>query len=238
MRDSGKPWPSLAVAVAALGLIAAPAARAQDAVAAGARIAAHGKGHRVPACAPCHGLNGMGDPSGPFPRLAGLSAPYMQTQLNAFASGERADATMGPIAKALAPENRTELALYYSAASAPYPPQASPNPALADKGRLLATLGSEEKKIPACTSCHGAFGVSRNPAIPTLAGQYAAYIVGELDLFRSGSRKQGGDQMQALAHAMTEDDARAAAAYFRQARLPGAAAEAAAIESGDPLMGK
>ncbi len=47
----------------------------------------------VPACASCHGANGVGIPK-QFPRLAGQHADYTLAQLRAFRLGERANAPM------------------------------------------------------------------------------------------------------------------------------------------------
>ena len=49
--------------------------------------------NNVPACASCHGPNGMGIPK-QFPRLSGQHADYLLVQLKAFRTGERANAPM------------------------------------------------------------------------------------------------------------------------------------------------
>src|SRR3546814_16478283 len=45
-------------------------------------------------CMRCHGLNGVGDGTGAFPRLAGQAAFYMYKQLLDYASGARPNALM------------------------------------------------------------------------------------------------------------------------------------------------
>jgi cytochrome c553 len=45
----------------------------------------------VAACAACHGPNGAGNPQAGFPALAGQHAEYIETQLRAFRSMERAN---------------------------------------------------------------------------------------------------------------------------------------------------
>ncbi|MCW9056061.1 MAG: c-type cytochrome, partial [Gammaproteobacteria bacterium] len=40
-----------------------------------------------------------------------------------------------------------------------------------------------------CFACHGVDGVSVNPAFPSLAGQNKAYIIRQLQAFKSGDRK-------------------------------------------------
>lgn len=56
------------------------------------------------ACITCHGAEGEGMAAAGFPRLAGLSADYMQKQLGDYLSGDRANPIMQPIAAALTPE--------------------------------------------------------------------------------------------------------------------------------------
>ena len=53
----------------------------------GAVIAAQGVGDSVPACAPCHALNGIADGSGAFPRIAGQSAFYLARQMRRLRVG-------------------------------------------------------------------------------------------------------------------------------------------------------
>ncbi len=72
------------------------------------------QGSGVPACASCHGANGQGIPV-QFPRLAGQHADYVQTQLNNFRAGERAnDAAkmMRVIAAKMTPQEMEAVAQY------------------------------------------------------------------------------------------------------------------------------
>jgi cytochrome c553 len=66
-------------------------------------IAAQGTAS-VPACAQCHAFSGASDSSGAFPRIAGQSAFYLAGQMRDFASAQRINAIMSPIAKALSAE--------------------------------------------------------------------------------------------------------------------------------------
>ena len=90
-----------------------------------------------------------------------------------------------------------------------------------EAGKVLATA--------VCAACHGANGVSVSDALPNLAGQRAAYIEGQLKLFKDGTRKAPGATsptltMQAIAAQLSPEDIGNTAAYF--ASLPGAAAGA------------
>ncbi|HGP0230576.1 TPA: cytochrome c [Pseudomonas aeruginosa] len=70
----------------------------------------------IPACFSCHGPSAVG--SGPFPRLAGQQAAYLQAQLQAWRKGERGGdpgGMMGAIAKRLNDKDITALASYLAA---------------------------------------------------------------------------------------------------------------------------
>ncbi len=67
------------------------AAKSKDLVALGQKIYRGGiAGKGVAACASCHGPNGAGMPS-QYPRVSGQHAEYVEVQLKAFRSGERAN---------------------------------------------------------------------------------------------------------------------------------------------------
>lgn len=65
-----------------------------------------------------------------------------------------------------------------------------------------------------CSACHGAFGQSVGPSIPTLAGQPAAYFVDAMKKFKSGERP--GTVMGRLAKAYTDDDFIAMGEFFSE----------------------
>jgi cytochrome c553 len=73
--------------------------------------------------------------------------------------------------------------------------------------------------VRACGSCHRAEGTG-GPENASLAGLPAAYIVQQIEDYKSGARKFAGPQrspsvlMTAIAKATTEEEALAAAAYF------------------------
>ena len=71
------------------------------------------KQYAVPACMACHGPDGHGVPVN-YPRVAGQWPEYLESQLLAFKSGERADPVMGPIAFRLSATQIRALALYMS----------------------------------------------------------------------------------------------------------------------------
>ncbi|MBU6199821.1 MAG: cytochrome c4 [Xanthomonadaceae bacterium] len=67
----------------------------------------------VPACATCHGAQGLGDKA--FPRLAGQHVDYLVAQLEGFKSGTRSNAPiMLAVARTLTPEQMRAVATYAS----------------------------------------------------------------------------------------------------------------------------
>jgi len=85
------------------------------AAARGAEIARNGaRADDIPACLSCHGANR----SGQFPRLDGLSAEYISTQLSLFQSGVRKGSVyseiMMPIAERLSEQQIRDLAAYFA----------------------------------------------------------------------------------------------------------------------------
>ena len=138
---------------------------------AGARIASAGNTSGATACSSCHGVHGEG--AAAFPRLAGAGAEYLREQLEAFAKGARKNPIMQPIAQALSPDQRGQVAAYYAtlpAAHAADRDARSPS----DTGAWLATRGRWADDVPACAQCHGPGGSGVGSRFPPLAGQSAA----------------------------------------------------------------
>tara|TARA_B100000686_G_scaffold66618_4_gene71911 strand:+ start:9094 stop:9696 length:603 start_codon:yes stop_codon:yes gene_type:complete len=68
----------------------------------------------IPACMACHSPAGHGMPSN-YPRVAGQWPEYLESQLLAFKSGERAGKIMGPIAHRLSAQQIHALSVYMAA---------------------------------------------------------------------------------------------------------------------------
>lgn len=111
---------------AALPVPASPPAQAQGDLARGRALAERGDwAVKAPACAACHGPQGLGV-GAITPPLAGQSAAYLSAQLTAFRSGARRSDTLGlmnGIATRLSPADLQAAAAYY--ASLPARPAAS-----------------------------------------------------------------------------------------------------------------
>jgi cytochrome c553 len=105
-----------------------PAPKASDAVKpapqieAGATLALHGDwSANIPACASCHGANGLGVGK-TFPSIAGQSATYISNQLAAWKTGTRHDDPLGlmkAVAGRLSSDQIAAVAAYYETMPAP-----------------------------------------------------------------------------------------------------------------------
>ena len=83
---------------------------------------------------------------------------------------------------------------------------------------------ADKEKAQLCAGCHGAEGISVNPAFPNIGGQHADYLLHALKAYKSGKRQNA--IMQGQVGALTEQDMEDLATWF--ASLPGA------LKSGAP----
>jgi cytochrome c553 len=184
---------------------------ASNETAAGAAIAAQGKGAAL-ACAGCHGANGIAAEGAPFPRLAGLPVEYVAKQLFDYREGSRPNAIMTPIAKALGDADIASLSWHYAALDAP-----GGNAVTADRttrGRQLARYGDNALALPACIDCHGSDQSGGGPILPPLA-QPAAYTSAQLQAFRTGERRNDADNvMREFSKRLSDADIEALAGYY------------------------
>lgn len=194
--------------VAACGLTISSGAWSQERVDA-ATIARKGAGAAIPACESCHTGAAL------FPVLAAQQERYLYGQLRDFRSGRRANEIMAPIAKALSDGQVEAMAKYYAEQPRKPAPAPAGDPAQVERGKELATMGDSNRDIFACDTCHGPQG--RGGDFAALAGQNPAYMLAQVQAFRAGAR--GNDElgiMQAIAKKLTDDDVKAAGAYFNQ----------------------
>ncbi len=175
--------------------------------------------HRI-ACAQCHGMDGLAVPGGAVPRLDGQAAWYLYKALNDYATGVRYHEIMTPVALQLDEHARRDVAAYFSSIpSATVEVAELDDPSLRQRGGAISAVGVPERGVAACQSCHGEAGMGDPPAVPVLAGQYAPYMVLQLERWKDGRRD--GDPlnvMQQIASQMSAEDIRAAAAYFEAVR--------------------
>ncbi|WP_284164754.1 c-type cytochrome [Frigidibacter sp. SD6-1] len=168
-------------------------------------------------CARCHGADGMGR-DGTAPKLAGQSEGYLLAALDAYAADRRQSGFMEPVAIALTPQERADLARRYSAMAADLG-TGQPGRIAGDvlRGRLLATHGDEHDELPSCMSCHGA---GKEPpglaSVPRIAGQDARWLVTWLRLWRDGPIPDGpaARRMAAAARNLSDRDIADLAAFY------------------------
>jgi cytochrome c553 len=159
---------------------------------------------KAASCAGCHGSNGVStNPA--WPNLAGQQGAYLVEALKAYKTGARDNAIMSATAKALSETDMQSLAHYYAGLKL--------NTARPDAGGQ--DLTAAKAKASACAACHGANGVSSNPAWPSLAGQQRDYIVAVLKAYKSGARKN--ELMAGIAKGLSDADIDAVAAYYSSA---------------------
>lgn len=174
----------------------------------------------VPAlCIGCHGDTRSPPISRLVPKLDGLSASYIEFSLRSYRSGSRASGIMQSAASPLDDATIARIAAYYAA----LPRRAHIAGAAVQDGELgrrIAEGGLPRDGIPPCLSCHE--GRARD-IFPRLAGQHAPYIVNQLELWRSGLRRDTalGQIMAPIAQRLTPDQIRSVAAYL-ETRPPGA----------------
>ncbi len=187
----------------------------------------------VAACARCHGADDRMPASDIVPRLHGQSAQMLLSALEAFAKGDRYSGIMQPVATALTPDTRRQLAAYYAGLTPPTPPGATADTARIEQGRRLAVEGDLAARIPACNGCHSSAAL---PLYPRLTGQTAPFIARQLRVWQRSER--GRTELNAImapiAKRMTDEQIEAVAAYYASTASEQAAAPAPIREAGEP----
>ena len=157
----------------------------------------------VTACTSCHGADAQGNPRIDAPVLAGLSAAYLERQIDGFRRGyrgrhpeDREGAEMRPMIDGFADADLASLAEWL--ASLPLPPPAGAATDGAAAGGLEATAGEAPAEgdpsrgrtlYAACAVCHGRSGEGNDAlGAPRLAGQAGWYTARQLRKFIDGVR--------------------------------------------------
>lgn len=160
-------------------------------------------------CAGCHGEFGEGTIDGEYPRLAGLDADYLASQLRLFKTRQRLNIPMTPYTtdRELPEEDVVLIAAYLSQIELPtkLPPIVEEEfdalKRLKDSGRIVNIArypGNVDKGRlfyqKECRGCHGENGEGKeyrgdeSRKIPQLAGQYSIYLSRQINKFRNGER--------------------------------------------------
>ncbi len=153
-------------------------------------------------CANCHGDDGN-SAYDYIPNLAGQNAVYLLNQIQKFADGRRQDEFMTGMIKVIKPDDRFNMAIYYS--SQPVKVGKASSAALTAKGKQLFDT--------VCKSCHGAQGYG-NEKIARLAGQQPVYLRLSLEAYRKGDKTRSDPVMGSVARRLKDDDIAALAAYL------------------------
>jgi cytochrome c553 len=161
------------------------------------------------ACASCHGEDGNSTQAG-IPTLAGQQPVYFISAVNDYLSGKRsiASAEKEAMVSALNRVDIESMALYFaSQAPVKRDPPSNGDPAA---GEPLSAN---------CGGCHGSHGISKDPAIPSLASQDPQYIVKATKAYRDRAREQE-DMHKALTDTSDADLQNIAAFYAVQQGMP------------------
>jgi len=205
-------WAALLVQAAfstACWAASAPAAPLHPDPAKGKQIAAE-------VCAPCHNADGNSTIS-TNPRLAGQGADYLVKQLTDLAkpAGDktgRENPVMGGFAASLSPQDRVNLAAWFSSRTPNREPIA-PGSDSSHLGQRLYRAGLPEKAVPACAGCHGPSGDGLPVRFPRIGGQHSDYIEAQLRAFREGSRRNN-EPMAQIAFRLSDPEIKALSEFI------------------------
>ena len=154
----------------------------------------------------CHGCHGIPNyknayPVYSVPKLGGQHASYLVVALKAYASQERAHATMHAHAATMSEQDMQDMSAYLAGQE------------LKPTGKAV---GAAPKAAQTCVACHGNDGIGILPEYPNLAGQHADYLQAALKAYRSGQRQNA--VMAGMAAALTDADIRELADYYSSQR--------------------
>ena len=103
----------------------------------------------------------------------------------------------------------------------------------ANRAVITGSAEAGATKAAVCTACHGVNGNSVNPEWPTLAGQNAAYLHEQLEMFKA--KKRNNPVMQPIVDPLTEQDFADLAAFFSTQTPSGLEADPSYWKAGEAL---
>lgn len=160
-------------------------------------------GRKVAAvCANCHG-DGGNSLKPDIPNLAGQNSAYLLEQLHKFAEGQRRNAFMEGMIKALKSDEKIGMVLFYERQTV-VTQKSGTNAALVAKGK--------EYYSRICWRCHAADGHG-NEQFARIAGQQPVYLSSTLKHYRSGVGARTDPLMGATTKLMSDADIEAVVAY-------------------------
>lgn len=168
--------------------------------------------NKAAVCFGCHGADGNGN-APTFPKLAGQSANYLAKQLQDIKGGVRQSPMMMGFAAGLAEQDMQDLAAFFSGLEVK---AGQTDPAKAELGKKIYNSGIADKGVAACAACHGPAGEGNDLAgFPSLKGQYAAYVDGQLKAFSSAARANDPNgMMRDVAKKLSDAEMAAVASYL------------------------
>jgi cytochrome c553 len=184
-------------------------------------------------CAACHGDDGAGGKKGEYPRIAGLSVKYIESQLKNFRARTRVNIPMFPYTqeRELPNEDIAAIAAYLSGIelSTKMPEFTGQEDALTKlqiaakvmiipraEGDIEAGGELYQKK---CASCHAKTGKGRG-MFPMLIGQYTNYLKRQVDLFRKGDRPHDEETVGGVLNGLDEQQIQNVLAYLTSIQEP------------------
>ncbi|WP_079434050.1 cytochrome c [Zoogloea sp. LCSB751] len=167
-------------------------------------------------CKECHNPDGNSTVA-EYPRLGGQQAAYLYKQLRDFRDGRRRNVIMQALTQELGDAELANVSAHFAAQPVMAGATAGARPVSA-LGRSLFEQGDSARGIPACSACHGADGKGRlagSLAYPAIGGQHRFYLRGQLQDWRSDTRRNSPDGvMNQIAKALGDKDIEALADYL------------------------
>ncbi|MEW5771599.1 MAG: c-type cytochrome [Pseudomonadota bacterium] len=161
-------------------------------------------------CGGCHGADGNSAVA-EFPKLAGQQKIYLLREMLDYREGRRHSEVMVPLLTPLSEQEIAGLAEYF-AAQAPAPGTVA-RPELLALGKRVYLEGNTKTGVPSCDGCHEENGEG-SKKFPRVAGQHAAYVLGQIAQYASGKRSNGVKVMRTIAERLSKEEAEAVAEYM------------------------
>lgn len=162
-------------------------------------------------CKYCHGSDGNSlKPD--VPNLAGQNAYYLLEQIEKFATKQRDDFVMSPLAANFSPEDKVNIAIFYYS-----------NPVKTQPINEIRAANGKALFHNVCGSCHGDQGHG-NKKFARLAGQQVVYVTKALKAFRNNANNPAAKAesnrknavMESVTKNLSDDQISAVAAYVAQ----------------------
>ncbi len=186
---------------------------------------AEGKRLADASCSSCHGAKGISNNKG-TPHLAGQRPAYLHLELRAYQAGARGSPVMQAAVKFLSDDALVKVAAYYASLDPATPSNTRPTAAKLDPVQAGKAAAS------GCAGCHGEGGVSKTAGVPNLIGQDPKFLVGAMQAYKSGQRKN--DMMKTMLAAVSETEMGNIALYYALQKP----ARAQTTAHGDAAAGK